>query len=325
MWDLQEMLSFVNEGEEAFFDTTDQLLLEEQEEEEAEMCGNSDYDLWLSEPQSVSVRRANFLSRMGFVESSGASVSVDDNVLSERRKSNSEANCSADYSDQDWLDDMSIDVDREIDQIIVSSEQCGANQVEGESPTIGNNQKKKKWWRHFTHKVKKHVFTESKLPRIRTEANRKKFTECSAVYNGQQLQAHNGLIWTIKFSPDGQYLASGGEDGLVCVWRVTAVDASPRADECSFHGPDTEDKPSPRKMKSVSPSVIIPAKIFHIQEEPVHKFQGHTGDVLDLAWSKSNVRFCSALLLDIFLISVIVGCLNEVCFFLAASFIFVRG
>ena len=27
-------------------------------------------------------------------------------------------------------------------------------------------------------------------------------------------------VWTLKFSPDGEYLASAGADGVICVWKV---------------------------------------------------------------------------------------------------------
>ncbi|KAI3451503.1 hypothetical protein Pfo_008168 [Paulownia fortunei] len=297
------------------------------------MCSNSDYDIWLIEPQSVRERREFFLSRMGFVEcsmldesekmgfekiteSNGAvsscgssSASIDDNLLSERRKSNSEANCSVDYCDQDWLDDISIDVEGEINENLVSAKQCEMKKVQaclGESPTINKKKKVMNWWRHFTQKMKKNhganAPKESKLcaeagtmTRMRIEQNRKRCMECTAVYAGQELKAHNGLIWTMKFSPDGQYLASGGEDGVVCIWRVTMVDASCQADKCSYGNRDMEGKSSPQKEKSIHASVIIPEKIFHIEEEPLQKFQGHSSDVLDLAWSTSNHLLSSSM------------------------------
>ncbi|KAL0449787.1 UNVERIFIED_CONTAM: WD repeat-containing protein 44 [Sesamum latifolium] len=323
------MLS-VGECEEVFFDTADHLVSEESVVvTEGWMCGNSDYDIWLREPQSVRERRENFLSRMGFVEcstlvesetmgskriteSSGSlSASIDENLLSERRKSNSEANCSIDYSDDDWLDSISIDVEAmDKNGNLVSDKECEMKQVQaclGDSPRTSKKKKKvMSWWRHFTQKMKKNraidVSEEPKvcvdggtMTRMMIEQNRKRCMECTAVYTGQELKAHNGLIWTMKFSPDGQYLASGGEDGVVCIWRVTTVDAICKDDKCSFGSPVVESKSSPQKKKSIHASVIIPERIFHIEEEPLQKFHGHTSDVLDIAWSTSNHLLSSSM------------------------------
>jgi protein MAK11 len=35
-----------------------------------------------------------------------------------------------------------------------------------------------------------------------------------------QLSKHEGAITALRFSPDGRFLLSGSEDGLLCVWRV---------------------------------------------------------------------------------------------------------
>ena len=36
------------------------------------------------------------------------------------------------------------------------------------------------------------------------------------------MAAHTGVIWALAFSQHGRYLASGGADGVVRVWRVLA-------------------------------------------------------------------------------------------------------
>lgn len=303
-------MSSVCEGEETFFDTTDHLM----SEESVVVKETSDYDVWLREPQSVEERRNNFLFRMGFAECSTRAKSevdeiesiaesnncIDDSLLSERRKSNSEANCSVDYSDQDWLDNMSIDVEEVMNQKLMSAEQLQT--CVGESQAISKKKKKvMSWWRSFSQKMKKNHgpngSKESKLEaeagkmiRMRTEQNQKKCMECTAIYAGQVLKAHDGLIWTMKFSPGGQYLASGGEDGVVCIWHITMVDASCKADECCYGSADMEGKPIPRNNKSTHAAIIIPDKMFHIEELPLQRLKGHSGDVLDLAWSTSNVR-----------------------------------
>ncbi|KAL5207379.1 hypothetical protein ABZP36_031814 [Zizania latifolia] len=39
---------------------------------------------------------------------------------------------------------------------------------------------------------------------------------------------------------------------------------------------------------------VIPKKVFSISETPVHEFHGHTSDVLDMAWSKSDFLLTSS-------------------------------
>lgn len=34
------------------------------------------------------------------------------------------------------------------------------------------------------------------------------------------LEGHHDEVWNLNWSPDGRYLASGGKDGAVCIWRV---------------------------------------------------------------------------------------------------------
>lgn len=303
------MLS-VDEGEEAYFDATDYLMFEDSVAAAKE---SSDYDIWLREPRSVDERRKDFLFKMGgfqcpisvkMEEADGIervnelSGGIDDSLLSERRKSNSEANCSVDYSSRDWLDDMSLDMEEVMVERLASDEQCEMMQFEGsvrENLRISKTKKNvMSWWRSFSQKLKKShapdVSKDSKLVPMSVEQNRKRFMECSAVYAGQVLKAHDGLIWTMKFSPDGQFLASGGEDGLICIWRLTMVDASHKAEECSYGTHDMEDKSSSRHNKSNHASIVIPDKILHIEEEPLQRLKGHRGDVLDLAWSNSNVN-----------------------------------
>ncbi|XVF61118.1 hypothetical protein PTKIN_Ptkin08bG0103300 [Pterospermum kingtungense] len=103
-----------------------------------------------------------------------------------------------------------------------------------------NRKNFKKWWRHFlsmkkggenrcpSNKVSKQSIKEHKTNRMIVQPNKKGYMEFTALYMEQEIQAHKGFIWTMKFSPDGQYLASGGEDGV-----VFQIEESPMQE---FHG-----------------------------------------------------------------------------------------
>ena len=139
---------------------------------------------------------------------------------------------------------------------------------------------------------------------VKVRSYKKRSKELTALYMLQDIPAHKGSILTMKFSLDGEYLASGGEDGIVRVWQVVeterydgfdVLDTDPsytylkinKFSEAVPFNVNSEKKGelnSPRKT-----SVIFPQKVFHILEKPIHEFYGHCGEVLDLSWSKNKV------------------------------------
>lgn len=158
--------------------------------------------------------------------------------------------------------------------------------------------------------------------RVRVRQYGKSSKELSALYKSQEIQAHSGSIWTIKFSLDGKYLASAGEDRIIHVWQVVESEKKgdlliekPEEGNLSFLFAANE-SPEPTSLspnvdghhekkrrgrssisrKSVSlEHVIVPDTVFGLSEKPICSFQGHLDVVLDLSWSKSQHLLSSSM------------------------------
>ncbi|KAL5210618.1 hypothetical protein ABZP36_006241 [Zizania latifolia] len=147
-----------------------------------------------------------------------------------------------------------------------------------------------------------------KVNGVKVRPYKKRSKELSAVYRGQDIKAHDGAIVTIKFSSDGQYLATGGEDGVVRVWRVVEGEGPHELDfveddpSCVFFTVNENSELAPvyssegSKSKhyknskgSADPAcVVIPHRTFALSQVPVHEFYGHDDVILDLSWSKNR-------------------------------------
>ena len=97
----------------------------------------------------------------------------------------------------------------------------------------------------------------------------KEFTELRMV---QELQAHQGAVWAMKFSQDGKYLASAGQDSIVRIWTLAPVLSPSTAGD---------------KAKK-------PVQDF-FEAEPYRLYVGHKADVLDLSWSKTQFLLSSSM------------------------------
>lgn len=161
----------------------------------------------------------------------------------------------------------------------------------------------------------------------------------SGLYKSQEIQAHNGSIWSIKFSLDGRYLASAGEDSVIYVWRVTELDRRgelliDKGEDGNFNlflgwngSPEgyldghCEKKRRgrnsiSRKSLSLDHHILVPETVFGLTDKPICSFMGHQDDVLDLSWSKSQVsyNFLFRLCIVCLVCSLIVLTFVELCF-----------
>ncbi|XP_076958179.1 uncharacterized protein LOC143633834 [Bidens hawaiensis] len=146
---------------------------------------------------------------------------------------------------------------------------------------------------------------------VKAKAYGKPFKEFSALHLCQKIEAHDGSIWTMRFSSDGQYLASGGEDKVIHVWEVQECDVHSMRSGDDKGGSGTPDYRPPlpdgsiadkkkksknnKKKPDVPEYVRVPESMFGLSEKPVCTFNGHQDDVLDLSWSRSKLLLSSSM------------------------------
>ncbi|CAL1362023.1 unnamed protein product [Linum trigynum] len=156
--------------------------------------------------------------------------------------------------------------------------------------------------------------------KVRVKQYGKSYKDLTALYKTQEIQAHSGSVWSIKFSLDGRYLASAGEDCLVHVRQVVetvkkgesvlgksevrslnwliAVNGSPEPIflSSSADGDAVRRGRSSISRKSLSLEHIVrPETVFALTDKPICSFEGHLADVLDLSWSKSQLLLSSSM------------------------------
>eukprot|EP00898_Chlorokybus_atmophyticus_P007755 jgi/Chlat1/7981/Chrsp7S07742 len=116
---------------------------------------------------------------------------------------------------------------------------------------------------------------------IKVSVRKKNFKEFTNLQLMQELKEHTGPVWTMKFSLDGQYLASAGQDFVVRVWSVayrSPMLGRGRAGHTEAATANQQNSGSPGSSEH----------LLQFAEEPHRVYFGHKADVLDLCWSKTN-------------------------------------
>jgi WD40 repeat protein len=85
-------------------------------------------------------------------------------------------------------------------------------------------------------------------------------------------------IFALKFSPDGNYLAAAGAEGVIRIWRLLP--------QAILDGNASAAGSNDPSAHLTSLEALKVATIF--EEDPIQVLRGHGGEILDLAWSTNN-------------------------------------
>lgn len=110
-------------------------------------------------------------------------------------------------------------------------------------------------------------------------------------------EGSRGAIWSMKFSEDGRYLATGGEDTVIRIWQVISHPGE-LCGEKSYrdsYWSDDEDDINGVGTGSFSRKTRKRAHAPVFKCKPIHELVGHTSDVLDVSWSKNNFLLSSSM------------------------------
>lgn len=108
---------------------------------------------------------------------------------------------------------------------------------------------------------------------IHVMSSDKNYREFQAVELVQVIAKHEGPIWAMKFSLDGLYLATGGQDAVLRIWTV-------ESDVKEMHTSPSERKSEDTVEDQVDRVIFM--------KDPERSFLGHTAPVIDVSWSRSS-------------------------------------
>ncbi|KAJ1408527.1 WD40-repeat-containing domain [Sesbania bispinosa] len=295
----------------------------------ATMCK---YDVWISEPSSVSERRNRLLRQFGLAEPPSAPA-MSRSISSHNHARRTDTSCcggsgsgifrSKSHGSAADRIDLTMKKKGSWLKSIKSVASAVAGHKERRSGDERDNSSSEKGGRRSSSATDDSQDGSFHGPeRVRVRQYGKSCKELTGLYKSQEIQAHDGSIWSIKFSLDGKYLASAGEDCVIHVWQVVEAE---RKGELLMEKPEdgnmntlflvngspepallspSMDNHSEKKRKGRSSvsrkslsldQLAVPDTVFALTEKPICSFKGHLHDVLDLSWSKSQHLLSSSM------------------------------
>ena len=194
-----------------------------------------------------------------------------------------------------------------ISQWLASSSSAGAGGGQQQQPNLGRPSST--FFSHGSQQQQQHVFQEDgQGARVKVTTKQKQSKEFSDLRLVQTVPAHQGVVWTMKFSPSGKYLASAGQDGVIRVWEVNRnrnrTTSSSGGGSGSGGGQLNEEErdggnaaAAVKTTTSSSGGGATEATVASTGADltlavlfgrPHRTYSGHKQDVLDLSWSHSH-------------------------------------
>eukprot|EP00884_Botryococcus_braunii_P023494 jgi/Botrbrau1/9829/Bobra.0313s0008.1 len=130
---------------------------------------------------------------------------------------------------------------------------------------------------------------------VKVHVHLKLYKELTDLFLIQELHSHTGVVWAMKFSKNGRYLATGGQDCAIHVWEVIlnrgqgseeggSAASSPTS---TSNGLMSDDEAASRSMAGGSGAGTREAcPVF--RQTPFRTYSAHKQDVLDVSWSASQ-------------------------------------
>lgn len=168
-----------------------------------------------------------------------------------------------------------------------------------------------KYIRVRAHKKQKRELNRMFLAQELMGEQRSSFDTMSGSSTKVDNQSHNGFqvaeraVWCAKFSMDGNYLVTAGEDKIVRVWQVLN---SPEGREIFNNDDVSQNKYNDDNSSDDETFEAYKRKVYNhhrrakkeayapvFKSKPIREYSGHESDVLDVSWSKNNFLLSSSM------------------------------
>jgi WD40 repeat protein len=106
-----------------------------------------------------------------------------------------------------------------------------------------------------------------------------------------RLIGHQGEVWSVSFSPNGDYLATTGPDGSVCVWSFSGQQLAQWKSHQDWVRTVSF---SPDGQYLVTAGEDKLARLWNLSGELLAEFQGHQGGVYSVSFSPNNQPIVTA-------------------------------